>query len=164
MRRVACAGFALLAACGSMQYRNDHRVEITSPESRSTVSVPFTVRWTYKDFTVTGPTTKREPKAGYFGVFINRSPMPAGKHLSWIAKDDNSCVKTEGCPDEEYLADHQVFTTTEPELVVNTLPSTDVRTSTERHEITVVLLDGTGHRIGESAWYVAVNYKRRRLA
>ena len=147
-----------------MQFKNDHRVAITSPENRSTVKVPFTLRWAYEVFTVTGPTDKRDRDEGYFAVFVDRSPVPAGKHLSWIAKDDRSCVKTDGCPDERYLADRHVFTTTEPKLTISTLPSTNIHTSTERHEITVVLLDGKGHRIGESAWYVAVNYKRRRLA
>lgn len=147
---------------GWMQYRNDHRITITQPRDRSTVSLPFTVRWTYRDFKVTGPTGERDRKAGYFGVFVDRSPMPAGQHLSWLAKDDPSCTKTDGCPDERYLADRNVFTTTEPELVVTTLPTTDVRTATERHEVTVILLDGTGRRIGESAWYVAIDYKRRR--
>jgi hypothetical protein len=160
---VAAAVLLALPGCGSMQYRNDHRVSITDPENRSTVTVPFTVRWTYRDFAATGPTGRRDSKAGYFGVFIDRSPMPAGKHLDWIARDDRSCKRSGGCPNTQYLADRHVFTTTRPELVVSTLPTTNIHTSTERHEVTVVLLDGTGHRIGESAWYVAVDYKRKRV-
>jgi hypothetical protein len=163
VRRFVVAALLLATACsGSMQYKNDHRIAITAPKNRSDVSVPFTVRWTYKDFRVTGATPAADRTAGYFAVFIDRSPMPAGQDMRWLARSDRSCAKTQGCPDAQYLADHHVFTTSDPQLTVSTLPSTNIRTATERHEVTVVLLDGTGHRIGESAWYVAVNYKRKR--
>jgi hypothetical protein len=126
------------------------------------VTTPFTLRWTYKDFDVTGPSARRDKNSGYFAVFIDKAPMPSGRGLKWVAKGDRPCEKDPACPNAQYLADHHVFTTTQPELVVQTLPSTNVHTKTERHEVTVVLLDGTGHRIGESAWYVAVNYERKR--
>ena len=161
-RRLVLVVLLAATACSNFQYRNDHRIEITSPRNRSTVSLPVTVRWNYKDFNVTGPSGSRDQKDGYFGVFVDRSPMPAGRDLRWIAKGDRACVKTPGCPDTQYLTDHHVYTTTMPELTLPTLPSTTVHTTNEHHEITVVLLDGTGHRIGESAWYVFVTYNRKR--
>ncbi len=160
---IGSVAVALLAAsaCSNFQYRNDHRVEITSPKNRGTVTLPVDVRWTYKDFDATGPSGSRDKKHGYFAVFVDRSPMPAGQDLRWIGKGDRACVKTPGCPDVRYLTDHNVFTTTTPEVKLAALPAPSVHTKKEHHEITVVLLDGTVHRIGESAWYVFVTYNRK---
>jgi hypothetical protein len=40
------------------------------------------------------------------------------------------------------------------------LPDLDALQGHERHEVTIALLDGTGRRIGESAWFVTVFYDR----
>jgi hypothetical protein len=145
---------------GSLQFRNDRRIEITSPEDRSTVTVPFAVEWMYEDFEVTGPTPGARDDAGYFGVFVDRAPMPAGEDFHWLVRDDRSCEAEAGCPDERYLADRDIFTTTKPRVEITKLPKIGVRAATEVHDITVVLLDGSGRRIGESAWYVDVRYER----
>jgi hypothetical protein len=88
-------------------------------------------------------------------------PMPPGADLGWVADGDNACASTPGCPDERYLADRFVFTTEAPELSLDMLPSTSRASRSDHHEITIVLLDGTGRRIGESAWYVEVRVEDR---
>ena len=120
----------------------------------------MTVRWTYDRFTVTGPDGGRDPHRGYFAVFVDRAPVPAGKDLGWLARNDRSCRTVATCPDEQYLADRHVFTTTTPEITFDQLPLPAFHKGLEDHTITVVLLDGTGHRVGESAWYVDFRLRR----
>jgi hypothetical protein len=146
-----------------MQFVNDHRVHIVEPKMRQSVRTPLTVRWTYQDFQLTGADGTRTPKRGYFGVFVDRAPVPAGKSLAYVAHNDRSCSPQSGCPDAAYLADAHVYATDKPEITLETLPfQPGAEGRNEEHTITVILLDGSGHRIGESAWYVDIRYKRHR--
>ena len=153
---------ALLSACvpEGLAFVQDDRLEITSPEGNTEVDLPVTIEWEIEDFEITGPDGRSEDDAGYFGVFVDESPVPPAKSLEWIAKDDRACRNTPGCPDKVYLADHNVFSTTETEFTVKNVPDLDTASGHESHEVTIVLLDGTGHRIGESAWYVTFFYQR----
>jgi hypothetical protein len=154
----------LTGACdvAAMQFVNDHRVTITEPKMRTTVKTPLTVRWTYRDFELVGADGSTDPHKGYFAVFVDRAPVPAGKTLAYVAHNDKSCRPQSGCPDAAYLADAHVYATDEPEITLETLPfQPGVRGGRELHTITVVLMDGAGRRIGESAWYVDVRFRRR---
>ena len=158
------AGLALVAtSCASgLAFVQDDRLEITAPESHTDITLPVTIRWSVDDFRVTGPNGSASPDAGYFGVFVNKSPVPPGRPLSWIAHDDRACDRVPGCPDETYLADRGVYATSETSITFQQLPDQNVFRGEETHEITVVLLDGDGNRIGESAWYVVLFYDRPR--
>ena len=158
-------GAAGLTACGPVDplFRNDRRVEITAPRSQQQVSLPFTLRWSVRDFRLTGPDGGRDAGSGYFAVFVDTAPIPPGETLASIAKDDRSCLPEQGCPDERYLADRRIFTTTRPELTISELAVPDgERDDGRRHEATVVLLDGSGRRIGEGAWHVDFRLERTR--
>ena len=158
---VAAALLVLAPACGNgHQFVADHRVHITSPRQRSTVSLPVTVRWSYDDFQVTGPGPGRDSHAGYFGVFVDRTPVPAGKDLKWVARNDQSCRASDGCPGPDYFTTRQIFTTEQPELTFRQLPKPGSHHGPETHTVTVVLLDSSGHRVGESAWYVDFKLQR----
>lgn len=141
----------LTSSCGvsGLSFREDTRVDITSPSDRDEITLPLTVRWTVDDFD------------GAFAVFVDRAPQPPGKPISWFARNDDNCERAAGCPDEQYLADRDIFTTTDPQFTVERLPDT-VRDGRRRefHEVTVVLLDGDGRRIGESAWSVEFQVDR----
>ncbi len=157
------AGLLLLAsACApnGLAFVQDKRLEIVSPKARTTVELPVTVRWRVEGFRITGPDGRTSTDAGYFGVFVDTTPIPPGKTLAWVARDDPSCTSTPGCPDETYLADHRTYQTVETEITFDLLPFLDAHAGHENHEVTIVLLDGTGHRIGESAWYVTFVYER----
>jgi len=160
---VAVTLVALVApGCGgSRQFVADHRVHIESPRPRKLVTLPVTLRWRFDRFTVTGPDGTHRAGHGYFGVFVDRAPMPAGKDLRWLARNDRSCHATEGCPDTNYLALRDVHTATEPEIVFEQLPLPTFHKGTEDHSIAVVLLDGQGRRMGESAWYVDFRLRRK---
>jgi len=87
--------------------------------------------------------------------------MPVGKNLKWLARDDAGCKRDARCPDAQYLADRGVFVTTDTSVTLQTLPQQTDGVGDEQHYVNVVLLDGTGHRIGESAWYRPFTSKRR---
>ena len=147
----------LLPACGvtGLSFRQDERVTIVSPEDRATVRLPFTVDWEVTEFEVTGETGSTDPDRGYFGVVIDRDPQPPGEPLAWFVRDDIQCRPEVGCPDEDYLASRRVYSTTATEFTVDVLPDTErLEDRREFHEFVVILLDGTGRRIGEGAWAV----------
>src|SRR5947199_102530 len=83
----------------------------------------------------------------------DRAPRPPGKPLTWLARNDAGCEKKAGCPDSPYLAARDIFTATDTRFVVDQLarPPSSVHRK-ETHEVTVVLLDGNGRRVGETAF------------
>ena len=162
-RRVSLVAAAVLlvaattSGCGirGLNFVQDDRVRIVAPRDNAEVRVPFTVEWTVEDFDVTGP------DAGSFGVFVDRAPPGPGKTLASLASGDAVCRATKGCPDEAYLASHRAYTTTETSFRIEQLPELTRDRARESHEVTVVLLDGTGRRIGESAFRVEFHVRRQ---
>ena len=166
-RLQACSflvGLALVASsCAhGLAFVQDRRLTITSPATQAKVHLPFTLRWRMRDFQVTGPDGRADPKAGYFGVFLDRTPVPPGNPLSWIARDDRRCKLIPGCPDDSYLTDRHVYATTDTQLRFALLPDLQAVGGHETHAVTIVLLDGAGHRIGEHAWYATFRYDRKK--
>ncbi|MGH2726368.1 MAG: hypothetical protein ACRDKS_05270 [Actinomycetota bacterium] len=155
-------GLALLAsACASgLAFVQDKRHELTAPKSLTEITLPLPISWTIRDFRITGPDGASDPDAGYFGVFLDETPMPPGEPLSWVARDDRACGRTPGCPDVTYLSDRGIYATQETSVTFEQLPDQNAYRGNEFHELSIVLLDGTGTRIGESAWYVAFRYDR----
>ena len=169
VRRHVARAIALTAVCASLAacvpqglaFRVDERLTFQAPEDRSTVQLPVTLDWSIRDFTVVQPGTAGAGEdAGYFGVFVDTSPMPPGKGLEWLARDDDGCRQDDGCPDAEYLAGLGVYTTTQTELALEQLPRGDDEDRRERHRATIVLLDASGRRIGESAFEIAFDVDR----
>lgn len=156
----ACAA---LAGCGAqgLAFRVDERLTFRAPVDRSTVALPVTLDWDIRDFEVTGPGGEPRKDSGYFAVFLDGTPMPPGRDLRWVARNDRRCRRDAGCPDAAYLAGRGVYTATETELVLDQLPrlgnEDDPR---ERHRATVVLLDARGARLGESAFEIAFDVER----
>lgn len=156
-----CVG---LTACipDGLAFTIDDRLSFISPADRSTVELPVRLDWEIRDFEITEPGGEVREDAGYFAVFIDSAPMPPNKPLSWIARKDNSCREADGCPDEEYLNARGIYTTTETELVLEQLPrTTNDDDRRERHRATIVLLDASGTRIGESAFEIAFDLDRK---
>jgi hypothetical protein len=152
----------LAAAClpQGLAFVQDDRVEIVAPDPQSHVSLPVTIEWEAEDFEITGKDGRSTNTAGYFGVFVDTPPVPPGKPLAWIAHNDQPCISSPGCPDRLYLADRGVHATSETSFTLKQLPDLDAYQGNETHEVTVILLDGTGHRIEESAWHVTFFYDR----
>jgi hypothetical protein len=155
---------AVLPACSTdVAFRVDDRLTFTSPEDRATVTLPVRLDWDVRDFTVLpspSPGPARDD-AGYFAVFVDRAPVPPGKPLAYLARKDNRCKRDPGCPDVQYLAALGVYTTTATELTISRLPrDSEHPDRRERHRAVVVLLDGAGKRIGESAYEIAFDVDR----
>lgn len=160
---VALAAVVVLSGCGggALQFRNDHRLSFVTPQDRAEVTAPFTVSWTMTGFEATGLNGSTDPTSGTFAVFVDRAPIPVGKDLRWLARDDSGCTRDPRCPDAAYLSARGVFLTTDPNLTLDVLPRVGDGKGKEKHYVNVVLLDGTGHRIGESAWYRSFSSTRR---
>lgn len=138
------AGAAVLSGCGSgLSFRADHRLDVTSPRSRTSVHLPVTVRWTMRDFDHPG---------GYYALFVDRAPVRPGQTVESLA--DGDCRRTPGCPDRSYLAARGVYTTAGTSLTLTAVDPVNSYDRIQTHEVTIVLMDRTGRRIGESAWYV----------
>ncbi len=156
---------AAVSGCGfgraGLAFTADDRVRITSPRDRAKLRLPVTIDWAVDDFEVTGPGRGSGEAEGYFAIFVDRAAVPPGKTLRHVAKDDRSCRSDDGCPDEDYLALRGVYTTTETELVLETLTKTARDGRREFHNVTVVLLDPDGRRIGESSWHVRFELDRQ---
>ena len=136
----------VLTSCSVSNHNvfNDHRLHFVAPPSRAHVSVPVTLKWTMRDF-----------PSGSFAIFVDRSPVSPGQTLKAVADRDTSCRRTPGCPDASYLADRQIYTTSGDGYVLDRVADlADNREKQQLHEVTVVLLDTAGRRIGESAWYL----------
>ena len=167
MVTAACC-LLVLTACvpQGLAFRVDDRLTITAPKDRAEVSLPLTVSWSIRDFTIIGPGgTPAGDQSGYFGVFVDQAPQPPGKPLSWVARKDRTCRASDGCPDAEYLAARHIFSTTDTHITFEQLPrpSGDNKQK-ERHSITVILLNPDGRRIGESAFQVDVSVNRKALS
>jgi hypothetical protein len=146
---------------GSLQFTNDNRLSFQDPDSRQHITVPVTIRWTMKDFDAVGLDGSRSKGKGAFAVFVDQAPLPVGKDLKWLGRDDSGCQRDPRCPDEQFLAVRNVHVTTQTSLTLDVLPRVGAGVGDEQHYVTVVLLDGTGHRIGESAWYRPFTSTRR---
>jgi hypothetical protein len=164
-KRITALLLAIAATAGcnisQLQFKNDHRLSFQSPHSREKVKAPFTIRWSMKDFDATGLDGSRDKNKGAFAVFIDRAPMPVGKDIKWLAKNDTSCKRDPRCPDAEYLASKGVFITKDTSVNIDVLPAVGDGVGDDQHDVIIVLLDGTGHRIGESGWHRGFTSKRR---
>jgi hypothetical protein len=158
-RLIAVSGALLVLASGcrvgDLAFRVDTRVEFVAPEDRAEVRLPFDVRWTVEDFHPVGADGSATDDAGFFAILLDVSPMPPGEGLDYFARDDDTCNRADGCPDEAYLADRRIYTTTDTTFRVDALADTRPTERPEAqddHDITIVLLNGKGERIGESAF------------
>ena len=170
MRRTTALRTTALALCvlstagcgaGQLQFKNDHRLSFEAPAERKRVQVPVTIRWSMQGFDAVGLDGSTDASRGVFAVFVDRAPTPVGKDLKWIARSDTGCKRDPRCPDPQYLADRGVRVTTETSVTIDVLPRAGDGVGDEQHYVNVVLLDGTGHRIGEAAWYRPFTSKRR---
>lgn len=165
MALVALAAALSFSACTDVSFRIDRRLHFLAPRDRDVVKVPFTLRWSMADFQVVGPGQGTPTRhAGYFAVFVDRAPVHPGQSLKAVAGGDRQCKLQPGCPDTQYLADHRVYTTTGTSFTLTQVPAVaGSRDTVQLHQVTVVLLDASGRRIGESAWTRQFKMRRVRL-
>lgn len=155
------------AACGithvqDLNFTVDQRLQFVAPPARSLVTSPLTVSWTITGFGVEAPgSAVPSADAGYFAVFVDQSPIHPGQTMRVVAAKDETCLHQPGCPDAAYLAARRIYTTTATSITLPAIPA--LAGNSERiqyHSVTVVLMDTSGHRIGESAWELDVRIRR----
>lgn len=163
----AIGAVVALAGCGlthldDLNFRVDDRLAFVSPEARSTVHAPVTIAWTMDDFRIAAQDSEPPSRdAGYFAVFLDQSPIEPGHTLADVADGDTLCEGRPGCPDKAYLVDHDVYTTTATSLelpVISDIPGSEEEL--QLHTITIVLMDTSGHRIGESSWQLDLRARK----
>ncbi|MDT7572929.1 MAG: hypothetical protein QOE05_3103 [Actinomycetota bacterium] len=166
LRLVLVALTLLASGCqlSQLQFVADQRLTFEQPKARTQVTLPLTVRWSMKGFTASGLDGSSDDKAGIYAVFVDRAPMPAGKDVRWLVRDDQGCAHDPRCPNAKYLADNGIFLTEEPSITLSLLPSAPDGVGDEQHYVNVVLLNGAGKRIGESAWYLPFTTERREVS
>lgn len=152
---VAVTAAVLMAGCSlsNLQFIKDNRLHFISPAARQLVATPVTVRWSITGFRVEKPASSPpSTDAGYFAIFVDRAPIQPGQNLLSLA--DRSCRDTPGCFNAQYLADRNVYTTTTDSFTIPQVPSLNSYENVQVHEVTIVLMNTVGQRIGESAWYL----------
>lgn len=156
-----------MSACvdtSQLAFRTDERLAFLAPEDRALVTLPLTVKWAMEGFAAVNPNS-REPRSaeGYFALFVDRAPMRPRQTVRSII-DDEYCETDPSCPDADYLGRMGVYTTTESQLTVPFVSSIpDNRDETQLHNLTIVLLDTTGRRIGEYAYHLQFRLRREDL-
>lgn len=165
----ACAAAGLILSACTLQgaFVEDGRVEIVHPADRAEVELPVTLDWEVGDFTVAGPDGTATDDRGYFGIFIDRAPMPPGKDLASLAEGDLTCERNPKCPNKAWFAERGVFFTTDTSFTIENLIDTrpDERPDApDRHEVMIVLLNGRSERIGETGFTVAFQVVRDGLS
>jgi hypothetical protein len=139
---VASIGTSACSTSG-LAFRVDDRLDFLEPADRAEVTLPLTVAWEFERFDV---------EDGRFAVFVDRPPPPPGRTIRSLLGDDEECAAAQTCDDPDRLAQRGIYVTSGTDVTIERVDS-DVD-GRDFHEATVVLLDGAGRRIGESAFTV----------
>jgi len=156
----------LLAGCGmsvhNLNLRVDDRLHFLSPPSRALVVNPVTVHWRMSAFRAEKPGSgSTSGDAGYFAVFVDQAPIRPGETMRAVASRDEQCLHQAGCPGPDYLAQRQIYLTSSDQVTLGQIPSlAGDRDAVQLHSVVIVLMDATGHRIGESAWELDLRMRR----
>lgn len=158
---IVLAAALALGGCGEgLSFRQDDRLELRSPDTGAEVTLPFTVSWTMEDFDLIGPGTQRRDDGGYFVVFLDRSPMAPGASIRSLF-DEDDCAG-DPCPSVEEMHASDVYPVEDGTSVeIARLADPSGGGGEERHELTVVLVDPTGRRIGENSWSRTFTFHRK---
>jgi hypothetical protein len=124
---------AVLVGCGvhDLALREDDRVSITSPGDGDDVRLPITLRWTAHDLDVGGA------DGTTFGVVID-----------------------DALPRPGHAANDRVLHTTRTSIVLDQLGSANRPGDRGGHQLTVILLDDQGRRLGEGAWRIRIDLEK----
>ena len=156
----------LLAGCGmsvrNLNLRSDDRLHFLAPASRALVANPVTVHWRMTGFQAERPgAAPAGQHTGYFAVFVDQAPIKPGQTMRVVASRDPQCLHQAGCPGPDYLAQRQIYLTSSDQLTLGQIPSlAGDQDAVQLHSVIVVLMDTSGHRIGESAWELDLRMRK----
>lgn len=134
---------SLPAGCSftGLAFRQDHRLEFTTLRDRDTISLPYTLDFSF-DGGLPAPATA-------FAVLVDWTPPPPGHALASLFDDDAACSGPLGCPDG-YLERNRIHVITEHSLIITDVPATS-GSRADFHDVTVILVDDDGRRVGETS-------------
>lgn len=143
LRRVGLLVLGLVALTGcrshDFAFRDDDRLQLVRPGDRQRVALPVTLEW--------------KGSAPLYAVFVDRSPMPPGKDLEWLARGDDACRRSPSCPNRDWFNSHGVFLSESESVTIPAIPSSPGRRERTDggHRFVVVPLAEGGRRASESA-------------
>jgi hypothetical protein len=97
-------------------------------------------------------------------VFLDRSPVAPGKSVAEVGAGDLSCTRTNSCASDAYLRAHGVIVTKDLDVVLDSLPVSEGLAKADQpavHEATVVFLDDSLHRVGQSGALISFRVEER---
>ena len=127
-----------LSGCSSYLFRQSDRVTVDYPGIYSTVKEPLEISWHAHAFSA--------PADGSFGVFLDRDPMPPGRGLEYFDPADR---------DRIWVVDR-----TSLHLAVLAARAGVDPAEQNHHDVSVVLLDHSGRRVGEYVGFSEFNVRR----
>lgn len=143
LRSAVLTACLFLSSCAvhGLAFVQDDRVEIESPRDSATVGLPLTLRWRARGFD------------GKYAIFFDRSPMRPGRSVRSLVPEGDPCRATNSCASAAWLALRDIFVVDGTSLRVTSLGGRPSDPSeTERHQVTIVLLNSSGERLGEAAF------------
>lgn len=151
---VMLAGVLMGCDVSNYAFRVDESITFTSPEPRTSVALPATIRFDDDDPAPDPRVDMQDAGAEYYAAFVDRAPIGPGRSLAALADDPEICQENPACPGDQLLRDKRVFLVADPEVPIEFLP--DLRPTVrgdakDAHEITVVRMRGR-QRVGEAAW------------
>lgn len=140
---------ATSCATSGLSFRQDDRFSWVNPKSGAEVTLPFELDW------------EMEGYDGLFAVFVDGIPMRPGDTLLDMVPDAHPCRSQPTCPDEDWLADEDIFVTADTSVVIDGIrDGSGSRSDRDPKEITIVLLDDDGKRTDESAFVREITIDR----
>lgn len=136
---------ALVSGCSleGLDFVEDDRLTVEGLDDREETDQPIELSWTLEGG------FRDDERA--FAVIVDRTPPRPGRSVESLLDDDPACSGTEGCPDG-YLERNRIFVTEETSLVLDGIPEgTAKQEGRGYHEVTIVLVDADGVRVGEIA-------------
>lgn len=136
---------AALGACSTegLDFVRDDRLTVIGLEDREETDLPIVLTWT-----LDGGFAGDEAA---FAVIVDRTPPRPGASLESLLDDDPACSGPLGCPDG-YLARNRVYVTVDDGIVLDDVVEGSARQEQRGfHEVTIVLVDADGNRVGELA-------------
>jgi hypothetical protein len=154
-RASAAACLATLLALGvalsgctrsGLDFRSDDRLQIENLKDRSTIELPHRLEFSFDG-------TLGDGGIAGFAVLVDWSPPPPGKSLASLLKDDPVCSGPAGCP-VGYLDQNRISVTTDTTFELDNVPvGSDRQERRGYHELTIILVDAEGRRVGEASAY-----------
>lgn len=135
-----------LTSCSTtgLAFRQDRRLRILNLKDRSTIELPFELELAFDG------ALPAADGAVALGILVDWTPPPPGEPLTDLLRDDPACSGPAGCPDG-YLERNRIHVTTDTSWLLDDVPvGTDRQERRGFHEVTIVLVDADGRRVGET--------------